>query len=76
MFLIVANSFFGLSFGVYLLLTALETGHIADVTILSSFGPVMILPFVWYQTRICPAWGAWGGAGLVVLSSALLVLQS
>ena len=75
-FLIIANSFFGLSFGVYLLLTALETGHVADVTILSSFGPVMILPFVWYQTRICPAWGAWGGAGLVVLSSALLVLQS
>ena len=72
---IVANSFFGLSFGVYLLLVALETGHIADVTILSSFGPVMILPFVWYQTRICPAWGAWGGAGLVVLSSTLLVLQ-
>ena len=75
-FFIVANSFFGLSFGVYLLLVALETGPIADVTILSSFGPVMILPFVWYQTRVRPAWGAWGGAGLVVLSSALLVLQS
>ena len=73
-FFIIANSFFGLSFGVYLLLTALETGHVADVTILSSFGPVMILPFVWYQTRIRPAWGAWGGAGLVVLSSGLLVL--
>ena len=73
---IVANSFFGLSFGVYLLLVALETGPIADVTILSSFGPVMILPFIWYQTRVRPAWGAWGGAGLVVLSSALLVLQS
>ena len=75
-FFIAANSFFGLSFGVYLLLKALETGHIADVTILSSFGPVMILPFVWYQTRMRPAWGAWVGAGLVVLSSAVLVLQS
>lgn len=70
---IVANGFFGLSFGVYLLLAALETGQVADVTILSSFGPVMILPFIWYQTRTRPAWGAWAGAGLVVLSSALLV---
>ena len=70
---IVANGFFGLSFGVYLLLAALETGQLADVTILSSFGPVMILPFIWYQTRTRPAWGAWAGAGMVVLSSALLV---
>ena len=75
-FFIAANSFFGLSFGVYLLLAALETGHVADVTILSSFGPVMILPFVWYQTRMRPAWGAWAGAGLVVLSSALLVMHA
>ena len=72
---IVANSFFGLSFGVYLLLAALKIGYVADVTILSSFGPVMILPFVWYQTRMCPAWGAWAGAGMVVFSSALLVMQ-
>ena len=71
-----ANSFFGLSFGVYLLLAALETGRVADVTILSSFGPVMILPFVWFQTRMRPAWGAWAGAGLVVLSSALLVMKA
>ncbi len=75
-FFIAANSFFGLSFGVYLLLAALETGHVAHVTILSSFGPVMILPFVWYQTRIRPALGAWLGAGLVVLSSALLVMHA
>ena len=71
---ILANGFFGLSFGVYLLLAALETGRVADVAILSSFGPVMILPFVWYQTRSRPAWGAWLGAGLVVCSSALLVV--
>ena len=71
---ILANGFFGLSFGVYLLLAALETGRVADVAILSSFGPVVILPFVWYQTRSRPAWGAWLGAGLVVCSSALLVV--
>ncbi len=75
-FFIAANSFFGLSFGVYLVLAALETGNVADVTILSSFGPVMILPFVWYQTRMRPAFGAWAGAALVVFSSALLVIHT
>lgn len=73
-FLVIANGFFGLSFGVYLLLKALETGTIADVTILSAVGPVMILPFVWYQTRKCPAWGAWIGACLVIMSSFLLTI--
>ena len=72
--LITANSFFGISFGVVLLLVALETGSVADVTILSSITPVLILPFVWYQTRYCPTWGAWVGAILVCACSGLLVL--
>ena len=71
-FWILANGFFGLSFGVFLLLKALETGPVAEVTILSAVSPVMILPFVWYQTRRCPAWGAWFGAVLVVFSAILL----
>jgi len=69
---IAANAFFGVSFGVFLLLKALESGAVADVTILSSISPVLILPFIWHRTGHCPAWGAWLGAGLVVLSSALL----
>ena len=72
--LITANSFFGISFGVVLLLIALETGSVADITILSSITPVLILPFVWYQTRYCPTWGAWVGAILVCVCSGLLVL--
>ena len=72
--LITANSFFGISFGVVLLLIALETGSVAEVTILSSITPVLILPFVWFQTRYCPPWGAWLGAILVCVCSGLLVL--
>ena len=70
--LIMANGFFGLSFGVFLLLKALEIGSVAEVTILSSVSPVMILPFVWYKTGKCPPWGAWLGALLVVASTILL----
>ena len=70
--LILANGFFGLSFGVFLLLKALEIGSVAEVTILSSVSPVMILPFVWYKTGKCPPWGAWFGALLVVASAILL----
>ena len=70
--LILANGFFGLSFGVFLLLKALENGSVAEVTILSSVSPVMILPFVWYKTGKCPPWGAWIGAMLVVASTILL----
>lgn len=71
--MIIANGFFGLSFGVALLLQALKTGNVADVTILSATSPVLILPFVWYQTGKCPPPAAWAGACLVVLSAILLV---
>ena len=70
--LILGNGFFGVSFGVYLLLKALETGSLAEVAILSATSPVMILPFIWYKTGKCPAWGAWLGAILVVASAFLL----
>ena len=71
--MIIANGFFGLSFGVALLLKALEHGNVAQVTILSATSPVMILPFIWYQTGKCPPAAAWAGAVLVVLSAAFLV---
>ena len=72
--MIVLNGFFGLSFGLVLLLKALETGNLAEVTMLSAVGPVMILPFIWYQTRKVPAVGAWTGALLVVACTWLLTL--
>ena len=71
---IIANGFFGLSFGVALMLMALETGRIAEVTLLASLSPVMVLPFIWWQTKLVPPFGAWLGAGCVVISSWLLLL--
>ena len=56
-----------------MLLEALEEGSVAMVTILSSTTPVLILPFIWAQTKRAPAPGAWIGAMLVVLCTWLLV---
>lgn len=69
------NGLFGLGVGAALLLQALEYGSVAKVTILSATTPVLILPIVWFRTRLVPAWGAWFGAGLVVFCSALLVIE-
>ena len=70
---IIGNGFFGLSFGVALMLAALETGPVAEVSLLASISPVLVLPFIWYQTKMAPPIGAWVGAGLVVFSSYLLI---
>lgn len=70
---IIGNGFFGLAFGMGLLLKALETGSVGTVAILSATSPLMTLPFVWAKTRLMPPVGAWVGAGLVVICSALLV---
>lgn len=70
---ILANGFFGMAFGMALLMKALETGSVATVSILSSTSPLMMLPFVWLQTRLSPPPAAWMGAILVVACSILLV---
>jgi drug/metabolite transporter (DMT)-like permease len=69
---ILGNGFFGMAFGMGLLLKALESGSVAMVSILSATSPLMMLPFVWARTKLMPPLGAWIGALLVVLCSALL----
>ena len=71
--LIALNGLFGLGVGAAFLLAALKTGNVATVTILASTTPVLILPFIWIKTRMMPAPGAWAGACLVVVCTALLV---
>ena len=70
---ILGNGFFGLSFGVALMLMALETGPVAEVSLLASTSPVLVLPFIWWRTKKIPSFGAWCGAFLVVVSSYLLL---
>ena len=70
---VIANGFFGLSFGLVLFLKALETGQVAKVSMLVAISPVLMLPFIWFQTRKIPALGAWLGAILVVLSTWMII---
>ncbi|MDA9816083.1 DMT family transporter [Alphaproteobacteria bacterium] len=70
---VIANGFFGLSFGLALFLKALETGQVAKVSMLVAISPVLMLPFIWFQTKKIPAIGAWIGAMLVVLSSWIII---
>ena len=71
---VVGNGFFGLSFGLALFLKALETGQVAKVSMLVAISPVLMLPFIWFQTKKMPALGAWLGAILVVFSSWIIIL--
>jgi drug/metabolite transporter (DMT)-like permease len=70
---VIANGFFGLSFGLALFLKALETGQVAKVSMLVAISPVLMLPFIWFQTKKVPAMGAWLGAILVVVSSWIII---
>ena len=70
---VIGNGFFGLSFGLALFLKALETGQVAKVSMLVSISPVLMLPFVWFQTKKMPVLGAWLGAFFVVLGSWMIV---
>jgi drug/metabolite transporter (DMT)-like permease len=61
-----------LAIGMTLLLYALSGGEVGIVSTLSATSPVIILPLLWLRTGEVPAWGAWVGAGLVVVGMALI----
>lgn len=69
---LVVSGVLGMLIGMPLLLYAFAEGDIGLAAILSSTTPVMILPLLWIKTRERPALGAWIGALLTVLGSALL----
>ena len=64
-----------LGFGMTLLLFALSGGKVGVISTLSATSPVMILPMIWLRTGERPAFGAWMGAGLVILGMALLFIK-
>ena len=58
--------------GMTLLLYGLSGGNVGVISTLSATTPVLILPMLWWATGQRPAWGAWVGAGSVILGMALL----
>lgn len=67
--------FLGMGVGMSLILTALKYGDVGTVGILSSVSPVMVLPLLWLRLGRAPARGAWVGAALTVLGTALVLLR-
>ncbi len=58
--------------GMTLLLYAFAHGEIGIASSLSATAPVMMLPILWIKTKEPPASGAWVGAALVVVGTALI----
>ncbi|MDQ8023377.1 MAG: DMT family transporter [Moraxellaceae bacterium] len=67
------NGFIGMGLGMSCLLWALRYGDVGTVAILSSVSPVVVLPLLWWRLGRAPAPGAWVGAGLTVLGTALIL---
>lgn len=73
----VRNTFFSaavaMALGMTLILSAMREGDAGLVAVLSSVSPVLLLPLLWLVYRRRPAAGAWLGAGLAVLGTALIL---
>ncbi len=68
-----ASAAVAMALGMTLILQALKTGQANLVGIFSSLTPILLLPLLWGVYRRSPAWGAWGGAVMAVLGSALIL---
>ena len=68
-----ASATIAMGVGMTLILQALKTGAANMVGLFSSLSPVLLLPLLWviYQRR--PAWGAWCGACMAVVGSAMIL---
>ena len=68
-----ASAAVAMALGMTLILAAMREGQAGVVAILSSVSPILILPLLWLVYRRRPAWGAWVGAVLAVLGTALVM---
>lgn len=69
------NGFLAMGVGMTLVLLALKGGDLGMVAVLSSVTPVLVLPLLWLRVGRPPAPGAWLGAALTVLGTALVLLR-
>ncbi|MCP4304880.1 MAG: DMT family transporter [bacterium] len=71
--LVIASGTLGMVVGKTLMLIALAEGPPGVVSILVSLAPVLQLPLIWAITRERPPIGAWFGAGLGVIGTAMVL---
>jgi len=65
----------GMALGMTLLLYAFKHGPVGLSAALSSTTPIMLIPLIWWRSRERPATGAWLGAVLAVIGTALIVTR-
>ena len=70
-----ASGLIGMALGMTALLLALAEGDVGLVAVLSSVTPVVLLPLLWIKLGRAPAIGAWAGAALTVLGTALVLAR-
>ncbi len=70
------SSAIGMGLGMTLLLLAMQKGNVGTVATLSATSPVLVLPMLWFFYKQAPPIGAWVGASLCVLGTAILILTS
>lgn len=62
----------GMGVGMTLILFALIGGEVGIISTLSATTPAIVLPILWLQTKERPAAGAWFGAFLVIVGTAMI----
>lgn len=67
------SSLIGMGVGMTLVMFALSGGEAGVVATLSSAAPVVMLPMIWLTSRHAPALGAWVGAVIVLIGTALVL---
>ena len=70
-----ASAAVAMALGMTLILAALRNGQANLVGILSSLTPVLLLPLLWLIYKRRPAMGAWLGAGMAVIGTALIMAR-
>ena len=68
-----ASGLISMALGMTFLLLALKLGDVGMVAILSSVTPILLLPLLWLYLRRPPARGAWFGAAITVVGTALIL---
>ncbi len=71
---VVLSGAIGMALGKTLMLMALSEGDPGVVSVLVSVAPAAQLPLIWIWTKKSPALGAWAGATLAVVGTALIVI--
>lgn len=74
--LVAGSAFLSMALGMTLILAALKYGSAGLVGMLSSISPILLLPLLWWKTRMAPTWGACLGAVLTVAGVALILSRS